>query len=627
MSFEVRIHEPGGKSHRAEIHLEEFWVGAGEGRWEVALAIPKLWGELFHVRRSGAGVEVRAEPELPTPVMSSGAALGTRYEPLLEGEVLTIAGHRVEILLQQAQEELPVLGEVDALGDGDAEGLGDWFEQVVELADRLEAVRDVDELARTTMTGVLATTRADRVHVAIEVEGGRLGEWFHSRVGGDKAFGVSQSLIEHVRRQRGIVFVPESSKDPEVAGLLSIRTHGIRASLAVPLRALGRSVGVLYADCIEPGRQLAPSDFQKAALFGRMLAGAIGGRRLLESFLESSGDAQPVGLRSRSPACRDMIEKARLFAPTDYTILIRGETGAGKDVLARALHEISGRSAGVFVAVNCAAIPGQLMESELFGHVKGSFTGATANKQGFFVAADGGTLFLDEIGDMELDLQAKILRVLETREITPVGGTQPQSVDVRILAATHQDLEQMVQDGTFREDLYFRIRELELRIPPLRERVEDILELAEHFLLEAADEVPGLRGRPGLTPEATRLLLEHPWRGNIRELRHAMRTALLRAGSALLGPEHLELGAGFVGRTDSSSEAERRSGLPGLAPAFGASSSGGEGMSYRDRPADEEKRALAESLARANGNVSEGARIFGLARTTYREKLVRYGLI
>ncbi len=615
MSFEVHIHEPSGHSQHIEIEGSSFWVGAGEGNWELSLPVPKLWGELFHVRAQAGVVQLRAEPELPIPILSAGAQVGTRYEPLLEGEILTLGGFRVEILLQGAPEPEPELLPVEVSQGEESLGLADWFEQVVELADRLEAVHEIADLARSTLAGVLATTHADRVYVAIETEGGQLGEWFESRVGGQSSFGISRSMIEHVRRHRGIVFVPESSKDPEVADLLSIRTHGIRASLAVPLRALGRSVGVLYADCIEPGRQLEASDFQKAALIGRMLAGAIGGRRLVESFLDSRSDRElPPGLRTRSPACREMVEKARLFAPTDYTILIRGETGVGKDVLACALHEISGRSDGPFIPVNCAAIPAQLMESELFGHVKGSFTGATANKAGFFVAASGGTLFLDEIGDMEPELQAKILRVLETREVTPVGGTQSRGVDVRILAATHQDLERMVGEGSFREDLYFRIRELELLIPPLRERVEDILALAEEFLVQAADELPQVRGRPHLAPEASRLLLEHSWRGNVRELRHAIRTALIRAGGKEVQAEHLELRDGFGEASAPPPLAQEE------APVA-------DGRSYRERLAEEEKRALQDSLERAGGNVTEGARLFGLARTTYREKLVKHGLL
>ncbi|MCA8971868.1 MAG: sigma-54 factor interaction domain-containing protein, partial [Planctomycetes bacterium] len=168
---------------------------------------------------------------------------------------------------------------------------------------------------------------------------------------------------------------------------------------------------------------LAADDFQKAALLGRMFASAIGSRSLVRSVLEDAAEL-PEGLRSLSGACRSMIENARLFAPTDYTILIRGETGAGKEVMARSIHEVSRRASGPFVPVNCAAIPAQLMESELFGHVKGSFTGADVDRQGYFVAADGGTLFLDEIGDMRLSLQAKLTRVLEERAVRRIGEAE-----------------------------------------------------------------------------------------------------------------------------------------------------------------------------------------------------------
>ena len=608
MSFLVRIREADAAAQFVEVDTASFWIGAGPGSGAVELAVPELRGPLVEVRGSPAAIEVRAEPGLPIEVEAAGCRIGARYEPILEGEPLRVGTFWIDVQWRESEPVLTSLDTAALVPHSSSEDLAQWFESLMALADRLDGVRDLDELVCTTLEAVLKTTGADRCYVAIDSVGEEPGEWFQSHVGGNQEFGVSRSLIKRVRSSEGVVFVPESSSDPEVAGLLSVRREGISSSLAVPLRALGGSVGVLYADCIEPGRSLRPADFQKAALLGRMLAGAIGNRKLVRSVLDRD---LPLALRSRSPACKDMIEQARLFAPTDYTILIRGETGAGKEVMARGLHELSNRASGPFVAVNCAAIPTQLMESELFGHVKGSFTGAVTDREGFFVAAQKGTLFLDEIGDMEIDLQAKILRALEAREVTPVGGSKNVPVDVRILAATHRDLEGMVEAGDFREDLYYRLRELEVRIPPLRERPEDILQLAEQFVAEAAAEL-SVRS-PSLAPDAVRLILEHSWKGNVRELRHAVRTALLRARTGELRAEHLELAQSRVtaSSSDTSSTEPQED----------------DSTSWKERLDEQEREALRRTLEQAGGNLTKAAAAFGLARTTYRERLLRFGLL
>ncbi|MEZ5988618.1 MAG: sigma-54-dependent Fis family transcriptional regulator [Planctomycetota bacterium] len=588
MSFELRLSHPGHPEEVRNLPVERFAIGAGVGDWPVSLALEGLVGVLVEVRRGSGGPELRAEPG--APVEGPAGPIGSRFEPLLQGAPLRIADWTLEL---RWLDEEPRMTGVD---------LEDWFETVMGLADRLEGVGDLEELVDQAMGGLLEATPADRAFLRVESEAGAR-EWFRTRVGGREPFGVSRSLIDRVRHEKGFVFVPESAQDPAVSAISSVRREGIHSSLVVPLHALGRSLGMLYADCVATERNLGPSDFQIAALLGRMLAGALGSRDLLRSVLEAAPDL-PRGLQSRSPACQDMIEKARVFAPTGYTVLVRGETGSGKEVLARALHTISRRARGPFVAVNCAAIPAQLMESELFGHVKGSFTGATADREGFFVAADQGTLFLDEIGDMELELQAKILRVLETREVTPVGGTRSRPVDVRIIAATHQDLERMVAESQFREDLYYRLRELEIRIPPLRERPEDILDLAEEFLVEAARELP-FEGHARLHPEAVRALLEHDWRGNIRELRHTMRTATLRASGGEVRAEHLELRRG--GATPERPEPEAGN--------------------WKERLEAQEREALEQTLRKADGNLTKAAMLFGLPRTTYRERLIRHGLL
>jgi two-component system nitrogen regulation response regulator NtrX len=232
-----------------------------------------------------------------------------------------------------------------------------------------------------------------------------------------------------------------------------------------------------------------------------------------------------------SPVMRDIEDAIRKAAPTNATVLVTGESGTGKELIARAIHRNSKRAKGPFIQVNCAAIPEELIESELFGHEKGSFTGASDRQLGKFVKADHGTIFLDEIGDMSLKTQAKVLRVLEEGEVEPVGRGSVVRVDVRVIAATNKDLAQEIEEGRFREDLYFRLNVLPVAVPPLRERREDIAALIDHFL-KALSQEHGLRQR-GITAAARERLAGHHWRGNVRELRNVLERALIMAD----GPE------------------------------------------------------------------------------------------
>jgi two-component system NtrC family response regulator len=266
-----------------------------------------------------------------------------------------------------------------------------------------------------------------------------------------------------------------------------------------------------------------------AALLARMLpSGAVTAAPPVPA---SAAEDDIVG---GSAALREVQKAIGMLADADTTVLITGETGTGKEVVARAIHRHGRRTARPFVAVNCAAIPGELLESQLFGHVRGAFTGAIADRAGSFREANGGTLFLDEIGDMDPALQAKLLRVLQDRVVTPLGG-RPVPVDVRILAATHRDLAAAVREGRFREDLYYRLGVVPVALPPLRDRLADIVPLAEHFLALAGG-APARR----LSAEAAARLLAHPWPGNVREVRNAMERVAALARRPVIGADDLD---------------------------------------------------------------------------------------
>ena len=244
-----------------------------------------------------------------------------------------------------------------------------------------------------------------------------------------------------------------------------------------------------------------------------------------------------------SPALKGALDQVRRVAPTDATVLLLGESGSGKELFAKAVHHLSGRRAHSFFPINCAAIPDNLLESELFGYEKGAFTGAAGTKRGKFEIADKGTLFLDEIGDLSLGLQGKVLRVIEQRRFERVGGTETRSVDIRLVAATNKDLKALAAQGTFRQDLFFRLSVFPITVPPLRERVEDVPILARHFAKKFAAEQKR-RGTVTLPPETLRALQAYSWPGNVRELENAIERALILGEGDRLLPEHLSLPAG-----------------------------------------------------------------------------------
>lgn len=313
---------------------------------------------------------------------------------------------------------------------------------------------------------------------------------------------------------------------------------------------------------------------------------------------EAAGDDEFEGLIGRSSFMQELIQTIKRVAPSDVPVLITGESGTGKELVARAIHRRSTRFEKPFVAINCGAIPDTLLESELFGHEKGAFTGAVQQRKGRFEHAQGGTLFLDEIGDIPLPLQVKLLRFLQERQIQRLGGKELIPIDARIIAATHVDLRQALEDGRFREDLYYRLCVVTISIPPLSARTGDVPLLAQAFLRRIADE----QRKPlvGFTAEAMEALLSHQWPGNVRELENRIKRAVIMAEGRYITPSHLDLE-----QRDRTKE---------------------NILTLRGLRESQERDLVRLAMEKANGNVSRAAAELGISRPTLYQLLDRYGL-
>ena len=344
----------------------------------------------------------------------------------------------------------------------------------------------------------------------------------------------------------------------------------------------------------------------ESELAERLAGVADEGAEVLVPVYQPPAEERPE-LIGTSPAMASLFETLARVARSPSTVLITGESGTGKEVVAKTVHWASDRRDAPFVAVNCAAIPEHLLESELFGHEKGSFTGAVARRRGRFERADGGTLFLDEVGDMSLVLQAKILRVLEERTLERVGAEETTAVNVRVVAATNQEIDRRIADGLFREDLYYRLAVVELHLPPLRDRSRDIRELALHFAGAFAHRYE--RSVTAITERALDRLAAHAWPGNVRELRNVMDRAVLLAGGAVLRSSELRLGAG-----SPRASAREEGGAMGAYPAD---------LSLPEVEADHIRRVLNH----VDGHMGKAALTLGIHRNTLTRKVQEYGLV
>lgn len=435
---------------------------------------------------------------------------------------------------------------------------------------------------------------------------------------------VSDSLATSVLRE-GNALLARNIHDSELAAgaskgnaVASSQYHATSSAILAPIREGSECVGFvhLYSRVGEP--DLSPEHLEVALAIADVVGtffGNIQKQQQLESKLKSSRSRiseleQQLGRSeewvSKSSAMDRLREQVARVGPTSATVLLRGESGSGKELVARSIHDSSNRAAGPFVAINCAALTPTLLESELFGHEKGAFTGATERKLGKFEQAHQGTLMLDELGEMSLEIQAKFLRVLEGKPFERVGGSKPIQVDVRVVAATNKDLEQAVADGSFRSDLYFRLRVIELRIPPLRERPDDILPIAEHFLAQFRSKSG--HGPSGFSDRALAAMKAYHWPGNVRELRNAVERAFVLCNGDLAEPEDLAL-----------SHLQ----IPGM-PSWGGQSPTTQPIAYQEKTLEEvEMEHIAATLEYTGGQKNRAAAILGIERSTLDRKIKR----
>jgi len=431
---------------------------------------------------------------------------------------------------------------------------------------------------------------------------------FSSNLGLDRDTGatqivnVSRTIVHRVLKDGAAILINEtpSGEALKIESLIAARARSV---LCVPLIVLERKLGVIYLYSDEPGANFNENHLHLATAIAAIAAVAIENARHFETLenenkrLLNEADLEH-NIVGESPLLQRVFQLISKVAPADSTVLISGESGTGKELAARAIHRNSKRAEKPFIAVNCAALAESLLESELFGHEKGAFTGALVQKKGRLEIADSGTIFLDEIGDLSPALQTKLLRVLQEREFERVGGNRTVKIDVRVIAATNRNLETAIAQGEFRQDLYFRLNVVELKMPPLRERVEDIPLLANYFARKYADKCN--RRIAGISPEAKKLLMSYDWPGNVRELENAIeRAAVLGTTDRILADD-----------------------LPEAVLDYDVTSSGETTSNYHDSVVRTKKKMITDAIKQANGNYTAAARLLGL-HPNYLHRLIR----
>jgi Nif-specific regulatory protein len=479
---------------------------------------------------------------------------------------------------------------------------------LMKVSTTINAIRGVEELQKTLLELLFEVVPAERGAILL-IDPNSQGDekefasvlGLDRRRGQDASINVSRTVTKRVLAHGESLLITNQAEAKHFETSESLLEQQPGSILCVPLIMLGRTLGVIYLDTKEPDTLFDKDHLQLVSAISAITAVAIENARHIEWLVSENQrliadfniEHNMVG---ESPRIRDVLQFISKVAPTDSTVLLSGESGTGKELAARAIHLNSKRVDKPFMAVNCAALAESLLESELFGHEKGSFTGALMQKKGRLEIADGGTVFLDEIGEVSPALQVKLLRVLQEREFERVGGTRTIKVDLRLITATNKNLEEAVNDGTFRQDLYYRLNVVSLEMPPLRDRREDIPLLANYFAAKYSEKCN--RRITGISPEAQARLLSYDWPGNIRELENAMERAVVLGST-----DHLLL--------EDLPESLLESEPPTTAPA----------TKYHEAVAQTKKQIILDALQQAKGSYTEAARLLGV-HPNYLHRLV-----
>jgi Nif-specific regulatory protein len=493
------------------------------------------------------------------------------------------------------------------------------YETLYEIGKMLIAETDPAKLLSLAMDKIIESTKAQRGMIMVFGENGELlfetARHFEKLNIAQPELEISNTIIQSVIETGEPIILENALDDTTFGKSRSITKLQLLSVACVPLKHHEKYFGAIYID----NRKITAIFDQKTGTllqeFASLIAVAVKNaldhrrlsekqRKLTDQLAERQGYGQIIG---ESKAMKDLLELVDEIADTDATVLISGETGSGKELIARALHLKSHRRDQEFVALNCAAIPENLIESELFGHEKGAFTGAQQRKLGWSDAANKGTLFLDEIGDIPPATQVKLLRFLQSGEYSPVGLTKNKNADVRIIAATNRDLAKMVQQGEFRQDLYYRLNIIEAMLPPLRERGKDVLIIAEYFLARYAAQFK--KTELSLSSDAEDFLLTYAFPGNVRELENMVQRAVLLARENIIEPRHLKSSATEVGGANISvtSSQHFNSAKQTVVESF-------------------ERTFLEARLQETKGNISEAARRAGMYKANFIQKMQRYGI-
>ena len=472
---------------------------------------------------------------------------------------------------------------------------------LLRIGHELHSLRATEPLARRLLELLLETMPAERTALLLLDRAGQPSSAFAlNRAGSAGTFPLSRTLVERLLRERTAVLSNDLLQMQDLGEAESLQAAHVESLLATPLHGPAGPLGVLYLDTREPGISFDETHLDLLTALAGIASLALANTRHME-WLEEEKDrleaALDMDMVGESPRMREIWRLLARVAASDSTVLLRGESGTGKELAARALHRQSRRSGRPFVAINCATLSHTLLESELFGHERGAFTGAMERKIGKFEVAHTGTLFLDEVGEIPPPLQAKLLRVLQERELERVGNTRPIHVDVRVIAATNRDLEKAIREGAFREDLFYRLNVISCTLPPLRERREDIPLLASHFAARFGQKLG--RKVAGFTPEARACLQRYAWPGNVRELSNAVERAVVLGEDDLIRPEDLP---------ETILEAVPAS---GRAPV----------TKYHDTLNETKKRLILDAVEQAGGNVTRAAELLEL-NANYLHRLI-----